>query len=169
MYDIRLRDLVVGGPNTDVRRGTPEYEDPVLSTVLDGIIDDAHKAVLGDFKTSVSRVFDGVGVDDRRCSSVDCDAEGAPSHGEAFDRHLTAKDLDRRPTCIRRLDPGLALPIEGDALEFRLDQDILLTGTVHQNDIAGFESTQDRPYSASLIAIDINRCGTDLRGRGETK
>lgn len=82
----------------------------MLPTVLDGVVDDARKAVMGDLKTSIRGVLDGVGVDDRRCSSVDRDAEGAPSHREAFDRDLTAKDLDRRPTRICRLDVALRCP-----------------------------------------------------------
>ncbi len=167
--DVRPRDLVVRVQHADVRRRTPKYEYSVLFIVLDDVIDDARKTVLGDFKTSISGVLDGVGVDRRRSSSVDRDAEGAASHGEAFDRHLAAQDLDRWPTCIRCLNRCLALTIEGDALEFGLDQDVLLTGTVHQNDIPGFEPIQDRPHGASFIAIDINRCGTDLTGRGEPK
>ena len=111
----------------------------MLRVVLDRVVEDARKAVVGDLETRNCGAVDGVGVDDRRSSSVDRDTEGAPGHGEAFDRHFTALDLDRRPTCIRRLDRGLTLPIEGDALEFRLDQDILLTSTVHQNDIPGFK------------------------------
>lgn len=44
--DIWPRDLVVGEPHADVRRRAPEDEDAILSIVLDGVIDDARKAVL---------------------------------------------------------------------------------------------------------------------------
>ena len=105
----------------------------------------------------------------RCCSSIDRDAEGATSHGETFDRDLTAKDLNRGLTSIRRLYRGLALPIEGDVLDLRLYEDVLLTGPLHQKDIAVFEALQDRPYSASCTAIDVNRCSADARRCVEPK
>ncbi len=54
-------------------------------------------------------------------------------------------------------------------LDLRLHQDVFLTGPLHEKNIAGFEVIQDRPNSASCIAIDGNGCGADLRDRGEAK
>ena len=142
--DVRLRNRVPRGHYADVRGRTPEYEDSVLSTALNGVVDDARKAVLRDLKPGIRSVLDRVRVDDRRGPPVDRDAEGASNNGEAFDGDLAAKDLDRGLTWIRRLDRGLALPIEGDVAQLRLYQDVLLTGPLHENNIAGFEAIQDR-------------------------
>jgi hypothetical protein len=46
---------------------TPEHADPVLPTVLNGVVDDARKAVLRDLKLGVRGVLDRVRVDYRRC------------------------------------------------------------------------------------------------------
>ena len=56
-----------------------------------------------------------------------------------------------------------------DVLQLRRYQDVLLTGPLHQNNIACFEAIQDRRYSASCIAIDVNRCSADVQSRGEPK
>ena len=37
---------------------------------------------------------------------------------------------------IGRLDRGIAWPSKGDVLELRLNQDVLLTGPLHEEDIA---------------------------------
>src|SRR5260221_4134310 len=167
--DVRLRNRVPRGHHADVRGRTPEYEDPVLSTALNEVVDDARKAVLRDLEAGIRRVLDRVPVDHRRGPPIDRDAEGASNNGEAFNGDLAAKNLDRGLTWIRRLDRGLALSIERDVLELRLYQDVLLTDALHQKNVADFEAIQDRSYSASCIAIDGNCFSAEVQDRGEAE
>ena len=79
------------------------------------------------------------------------DAEEAAGNSEALDRDLTAENLDRGLACIGRINRRLVLPIDGNALEFRLYQNILPTGPVHRNDIPRFQATEFRPTAAPVL------------------
>src|SRR5438876_7571425 len=70
---------------------------------------------------------------------------------------------------IRGVDRRLALPIEGDVIEPCLYQDVLSASPLYQEHITGFQARQRRSNSASRIAIDSGRFGSDPRACCETK
>ena len=128
--DVRLRELVVRSHDSDVHRGAPEHEDAILPIAADGVVDDAAKAVLRDFNTTVRGSLDRVVVDQCGASPVHGDSEETTSHGETLDGDFAAKNLHRGLACIESGNCGLALPIDGDPVDFRVYEDVLSTGAL---------------------------------------
>jgi hypothetical protein len=167
--DVGLCDSVTRLHDADVGGRTAEHQDPMRPVLPNAVLDDARKTVLRDLETTERGVLHRVALDDSRCSSVDRDPELSSSDDQALDRDLTPEDLDSGLTCIRSVNCGLALPIDGDAIEFRLYQDVLPTSPLHQDDIRRFQARQGRSHSTSRIAIDSDRFGSDPRDCGEPK
>ena len=65
------------------------------------------------------------------------------------------------------VDRPLALPVESDVIDSRLDQDVLSASPLYQDDIARFQGREGRSHGSSHIAIDRNSFGSDPRDGGE--
>ena len=165
--DVWLGELVVRPHHSDVHRGAPEHENAVLAIAPNGVVDNAAKAVLRDFNTTVRGSLDGVVVDQCGASPVHGDSEETISHRETLDGDFAAKNLDRRLACIESGDSGLALPIDDDPVDFRRYEDVLSTRTVDKQHVSRFELADRRPDRSSGIAINRYRCSTGGRGGEE--
>jgi len=128
--DVRLGELVVRPHHSDVHRRAPEHEDAILPIAANGVVDDAAKAVLRDFNTTVRGSLDRVVVDQCGASPVHGDSEETTSHRETLDADFAAKNLHRGLACIESGNCGLALPIDGDPVDFRVYEDVLSTGAL---------------------------------------
>ena len=167
LHDIRTWNLVVCADDTDVHRRTTEYENAVLLIPFDRVVDDSSKTVVRDLEPADRSVPDGVPVDRARGASVDRDAKRAAGHRETLDRHFAAEYLDGGTACVRRIDRRLSLTIESDAQNLRRYQQILTTRPLHQDDVTRFHSTENRSDGGSAIAVDIHRCGVEVRHDGQ--
>ena len=165
--DVGLWDSVARLHDADVDGRTAEHQDPMRLVLPNVVLDDARKTVLRDLETAEGSVLHRVALDDSRCSSVDRDPELSTSDDQALDRDLAPEDLYSGLACIRGLNRGFALPIDRDAIKFRLYDDVLSTSPLHQDDIPRFQARQGRSDSTSRIAIDSDRFGSNPGDRGE--
>lgn len=94
-----------------------------------------------DLEPADRRVADGVPVDGPRRASIDRDAKRAAGHREALDRHLSAEHLNGGTPRVRRIDRRPALTIEREAQHFGLDQQVLATCSLHQDDVTRLHTT----------------------------